>query len=148
MDTLSMRRRGVAYVVAWVALSCFAGCTHITLISPYDQDTDKAVTAVGKKIDALMTKLDTDPVPAYDSVKNDYDDLRADVAALRLRNAARPNNSLTVQQVDHLAAALKDVEQQHKASRLNQAMVPVMRGQLDEIVGAILKLELTKKELT
>lgn len=94
-----------------------------------------------------MTKLDADPVPAYGSAKNDYDELRTDVAALRLRNAARPNNSLTVQQIDRLAAALQDVEQQHKAGQLSSAMAPVMRGQLDEIVGAILKLELTKKEL-
>jgi len=132
---------------ALVLLWCVSGCTHVTLISPYDEETDKSVTAIGKSIDALMTQLDSDPVPAYTSVKPSYDTIRAEVATLRLRNDARPKNSLTVKQIDQLSAAFKDVEDQHKSGTLNHAMVPVARSQLDDAVGAILKLEIAKREL-
>jgi hypothetical protein len=131
-----------ASVVALIACA-----PHVTLISPYDEVTDKNVTAIHQRVDALLTQLDVDPVPSYASVKPTYDGIRADIAELRLRNVARPNNSTTVKQIDELSATLRTFEDQHKGQTLNQAMIAPSRDAFDRAFGAILKLELTKKEL-
>lgn len=129
-----------------LAAAVLAGCT-VTLISSYDEATDKGITALQKSVDGLMSQLDQDPVPDYNAVKKTYDAIRSDLNSLRLRNEARPKNILTVKQLDELKASLDTLEGQHKAGRLNQAMVGPARDILNQTFRAILKLELEKKEL-
>ncbi|MGA3244399.1 MAG: hypothetical protein ABSE41_07280 [Bacteroidota bacterium] len=123
------------------------GCSNITLISSYDETTDKGVTALDKSVNGLLNKLDKDPVPDYDVLKNSYDEIRADLGSLRLRNEARPKNTLTVKQLDIVKTQLDILENQHKTKKLNQAMMDPLRGIFQQTFGAILKLELEKKEL-
>jgi hypothetical protein len=123
------------------------GCVPITLISSYDETTDKGVTALDKSVNGLLNQLDKDPVPDYDAVKNIYDGIRVDLASLRLRNDARPTNSLTVKQLDIVKTQLDILENQHKIKKLNQAMMGPLRSIFQQTFGAILKLELEKKEL-
>lgn len=129
-----------------LAAAVLAGCT-VTLISSYDEPTDKGITALQKSVDGLMSQLDQDPVPDYNAVKKTYDAIRSDLNSLRFRNEARPKNILTVKQLDELKASLDTLEGQHKAGRLNQAMVGPARDILNQTFRAILKLELEKKEL-
>lgn len=129
-----------------LAAAVLAGCT-VTLISSYDEPTDKGITALQKSVDGLMSQLDQDPVPDYNAVKKTYDAIRSDLNSLRLRNEARPKNILTVKQLDELKASLDMLEGQHKAGRLNQAMMGPARDTLNQTFRAILKLELEKKEL-
>jgi hypothetical protein len=135
--------------VAFGACTALAlsGCFRVTLISRYDEPTDRGITALHGKVDALMAQLDVEPTPAYAAVKPSYDAIRGDLAALRLRNASRAKNEITLQQLDVLSASIQRLEEQHRSDRLNQALVAPVHATLDQGLGGILKLELAKKEL-
>ena len=122
------------------------GCA-VTFISSYDEATDKGVTGLQTSIDSLMRQLDQDPVPDYGAVKKNYDTIRVDLSSLRFRNEARPNNSITVKQLNILKGQLDTLENQHKNKTLNQVMIAPAQDALDRTLSAILKLELAKKEL-
>jgi hypothetical protein len=141
------RRAALAWISALAALGALAACRHVTFVSPYDEATDKGATAIHGQVDALLTQLDRDPVPAYGSLKPSYDAIHADISSLRLRNEARPKNELTVKQIDALESNVSAVEEQHRTGALNQAMVAPARDILNQTFRAILTLELAKKEL-
>ena len=137
----------------WAELSALAlvaivlaGCT-VTFISSYDEATDKGITALQKSVDSLMTQLDQNPLPEYNTMKKSYAAIRTDLSSLLLRNEARPKNTLTVKQLDELKAVLDTLEGQHKANTLNQPMLGPSRDILNQTFLALLKLELEKKEL-
>ena len=124
----------------------FAGCA-VTLISSYDETTDKGITALQKSVDGLISQLDQNPVPDYSALKRSYAAIHSDLSSLHLRNEARPKNTLTVKQLDELKAGLDILEGQHKAGTLNQAMLGPAGDSLNQTFRAILKLELEKKAL-
>jgi hypothetical protein len=145
--SLSLARNRVEIMTLVVlAAVMLTGCT-VTWISSYDETTDKGVTALQKSVASLLDHVDQNPVPAYTALKPTYDSIRSELNSLHLRNEARPNNTLTVKQLDELQAAFNDLEKQHKDGRLNQAMVGPARQSLDQAFRAILKLELEKKQL-
>jgi len=143
LKSISIGRRLLAMIFGLVVL---AGCA-VTLISSYDETTDKGVTSLQKSVDELMNKLDQDAFPAYKTVKKDYDKIRSDFNSIYFRNEARPNNALTLKQLDELKAQLVQVEKMHKDKMLNRAMVGQIRNTLNQTFRAILTLELKKKEL-
>lgn len=130
-----------------VAAALLAGCSRVTLVSRYDPATDEGITAFHGKLEGLLSQLDEEPVSPYATVKPSYDALRADLARLRLRNEARPKNELTVRQLEELRAAFTILEEQHRNDSLNRAMIEPTRDALRRACGAILKLELAKREL-
>lgn len=140
-----MRIRRSALAAALVSAVLMAGCT-VALMSSYDETTDRGITALANHLEALLQELDQDPVPPYSSVKKTYDGIRADLRSLHFRNEARPNNEITVRQLDALAAQLDTFERQHRESALVRAMVAPARDSFEQTCRAILKLELAKKE--
>jgi hypothetical protein len=143
---LNTPRRGTKLLAIVLGAVMLAGCA-VTLISSYDQETDKGITALQKSVDGLMNQLDQDPVPDYDALKKSYDTIWSEFSSLRFRSEARPNNTFTVKQLDELKAELDKLEKLHKDKKLNQAMVGPTREILNQTLRAILKLELEKKEL-
>lgn len=123
-----------------------AGCA-VTLVSSYDATTDQEVTALQKSVAALLNELDQNPVPAFAVTKAQYDSIFIDLHSLYIRNEARPENTLTVRQLDALKAELTTLEKEHQQNELNEAMLGPARESLDQTFRAILKLELEKKEL-
>jgi hypothetical protein len=128
-------------------LLLIGGC-HVTLISPYDEATDKGVSAIQRSVQALTSELDQSPVPTYASTRGHYDGIRAELGALQVRNGARQQNELTVRQLGDLKAILDKLEELHKTDKLIQPMIGPSRDALEQALRAILKLELAKKELT
>lgn len=143
---LNPRRRRIELPAIVLAAVMVAGCA-VTFISSYDETTDKGITALQRSVDGLMGQLDQNPVPDYDTLKKSYDAIRSDLGSLRLRNEARPKNTLTVKQLEELKAGLDILEGQHKAGTLNRAMVGPARDSLNQTFRALLRLELEKKEL-
>jgi hypothetical protein len=138
------RSLALVWLVWLVALPC--ACA-ITFISSYDETTDQGVTALSKNVGQLLGQLDQTPVPDYASMQPGYASVEADLAALRLRNEARPKNSTTVKQLDQVKAILDKLEEVHKSGKFVQVMVGPTRDSFDQAFRAILKLELAKKEL-
>ena len=117
----------------------------VTLISPYDETTDKAITSIQMNVDGLLNRLDRDPVPDYGKMEKEYAAIWCEFDSVYLRNEARPKNSLTLGQLDALKKQLTILEENHKEGKLNQAMLEPARNSLDQTFVAILKLELEKK---
>jgi hypothetical protein len=142
----SRRMRPGVLAVCLASAALVAGCA-VTLISTYDESTDKGVSALQTKADALMTQLDQEHVPAYTAVKSSYDGVRSDLGSLQFRNEARPKNSLTIRQLGELKTQLDTLEALHSTGRLNQPAAEIAKRTIDQTLGAILRLELEKKEL-
>ena len=140
------RRLRLQSLIALSLAGLCASCT-VTMISSYDETTDRDVTALHKTVADLLGQLDQAPVPDYASLKKVYDGIRNDLGATRFRNELRPNNTITVKQLDILRSLLSDLERQHKAGTFNQAMVNPTRELLDQTFRAVLKLEFEKKSL-
>src|SRR5690349_8846750 len=81
----SRRIRPGLLAVCLAGAALVVGCA-VTLVSSYDESTDKGVSALQTKADALMTQLDQEHVPAYTAVKPSYDGVRSDLGSLQFRN--------------------------------------------------------------
>jgi len=126
------------------------GCSTITLVSRYDEQTDQSVTAFGKKMDTFLGSLERNagkPAVSYDANVDFYEGAHVDIRAMQVRAQAIPKNDLTVGQLAELMASLDDLEKLHKIKKdgIPADQIPVLRTAFQRSCGAILKLELAKK---
>ncbi len=139
-------------VAMLVALS---GCT-VKLISNYDEQTDKEVTAFQKKVESFLVKLeglDGSPECTYDYHKSFYEDAKVEVSSIQVRAAALPQNAITTEQVDLLSRSLGSLEELHKGkikkgigkNCISKDEIQPLRESFNTSFTAILKLELAKK---
>jgi hypothetical protein len=135
-----------ALLLGAVALAC-AGCLRVQYISPYDETTDRMVTALHQSTSEVLDELEASPTPGYAAMSKRYAGLKGELRAVQLRNEARPKNRLTIEQLQRLKANLELLEKTHKDGQLSQVMVQPMRDAFDQTFRAILTLELAKKEL-
>lgn len=138
--------------VGWALLLLLAfvfatGCTKVQLISPYDEITDRMVTALHQSTSEVLDELEAAPTPGYAAMSKRYSGLKRELRAVQLRNEARPKNRLTIEQLQRLKANLELLEKTHKEGQLAPVMVQPMRDAFDQTFRAILTLELAKKEL-
>jgi hypothetical protein len=136
-------------------LICFLGISGcaITLVSTYDEQTDKNVTALQKKVDAFFLKLEglnKYPDCSYASNKSFYDDSKVDINSMQIRANAIPQNDLTIQQLDSLSNAFSSLEDLHKlkdkkSTCLTREEIEPPRTAFNSIFQAILKFEIAKK---
>ena len=143
------------------------GC-QVTRVSTYDPATDRGITELQQDIDANLTRLEMlaempkstaalkqlcDPEAFTDA----YRELNAKLRTLTLRNEARDRNQLTVDQLKLLRENLSNLQAQQKLRYATQAALPgdrclgtgqlqVNRNSLEQIIRAILTLELAKRE--
>lgn len=136
----------IVFVCALLALA-LAGCASVKLISDYDEETDRGITAFQKKIEGQLVFLErhigTDKA-AYAANVGFYDEARVDLRALRVRAAALPQNTITTQQIDLLLDSLERLELLHQEG-LAANDIPPLREAFNTSCTAILKLELAKK---
>jgi hypothetical protein len=124
-----------------------AGCTSVRLIAPYDEQTDKAVTELQRKVETFLIGLERNagkPAGAYEANVKFYDEARVDLSSIRVRAAAIPKNDITLQQIDLLAENLRLLENLHKQG-IPAGQVAPLRSAFNAGFTAILKLEIAKK---
>lgn len=128
-----------------------SGCT-LTLISQYDEITDKAVSDLQKKVDSFLITLErTSEVPACTHATNKefYIGALASTSSLLVRNEGRPKNSLTVSQLRLLEDSIKTLENLHKIKGDGGCMtaeeIEPVRSNMNTSFTAIMKLEIAKK---
>lgn len=144
-----------------------AGC-QVSRVSTYDPETDRAVTELQQDIDMYLTTLEmlAEKPKSTASLKQPcdpeqfadvYRKLNAKLRTLTLRNEARDRNQLTVDQLHLLRENLSNLQSQQKLRYATQAAAPgdrclgmgqlqVNRNSLEQIIRAILTLELAKRE--
>lgn len=161
---------GGRYAVLATALSIalnLAGC-QVSRVSTYDPETDRSVTELQQDIDLHLTTLEmlADKPKSTASLQQQcdpeqfvevYRKLNAKLRTLTLRNEARDRNQLTVDQLHLLHENLSNLQSQQKLRYATQSAAPgdrclgtgqlqVNRNSLEQIIRAILTLELAKRE--
>ena len=135
-------------VFAFLALLLFCtSCTEIRLISDYDEETDRAVAALQKKVETLLTSLEKTlgtNEGAFSNYEDDYDEIKIDLSSLQVRADSRPKNQIQIDQLAEIAKQLALFEQAHKAG-MDKAEIPPFRNGFNQSFRAIITLELAKK---
>ncbi len=134
-------------VLSFLCLLVFSGCTEIRLISEYDEQTDKSITQFQRKIEAFLISLERNigtEQAKYENNTQYYDEFKVDLSAIRVRAAAIPKNSITIQQIDLLIDSLNNLEKLHQHGLTREDIGP-LRTAFNTSCTAILKLELAKK---
>ena len=142
--------KSLSIIFIFAALS---GCT-LKLISSYDEETDKSVMALQRKIETFLVRLeglDGSPECKYDHHKAFYAGAKVEVSAIQVRAAAMPENEITIEQVGLLSESLSTLEKLHKGKLKKgrncfsiEEIEPLRQG-FNASFTAILKLELAKK---
>lgn len=123
-----------------------SGCT-IRLIADYDQKIDDGVTALQKKTESFLIKLERTcqkPEGAYSNHVSFYDEAKVELSALQVRADAIALNKLTSEQIEKLRDSFEKMEAQHKLG-FTPIVVAKTRNILNSHFTAILKLEVAKK---
>ncbi|UCD56014.1 MAG: hypothetical protein JSV16_09170 [Candidatus Hydrogenedentota bacterium] len=150
METFARARQFrilVASVLLAVLLLAGFGCT-IRLIAEYDEQTDRSVTALQRKMEAFFVHLGNiagTPEADYANYKDFYEEVRVDISAIKLRVDAKPLNTQTQEQIDLLERSVNDLEEIHELGIRHAEVVETLRKQFNTAFVAILKLELEKK---
>ena len=133
----------------WV-LTCFllgvVGC-QVTLLSPYDQEMDKAATALQKKMDAFLTKMETNAgLPQTDYTWNVafYDDYVVDLRSLRLRAMSDGNDTIVDQQLTEMLENLRQLRLAHEAGPLAPPAIQATRELFNKGWQVIIGQEIAK----
>ena len=148
------RNLGFCAVLTAILLAS-AGCT-VRFIGGYDEQTDNAVTALQQKVDGFLIRLEgleDSSDCTYEHHKTFYEQVKVDVSGIQVRAAAKPNNSITLKQIELLSSSLDSLEQLHKlksrkpagSNCLSKDEIEPLRQNMNTSFTAILKLELAKK---
>jgi hypothetical protein len=123
-----------------------SGCS-IRLIADYDQKIDDGVTALQKKTEAFLIKLERTcqkPEGDYSNYISFYDEAKVELSALQVRADAIALNKLTSVELKDLQNSFEKMEEQHKLG-FTPIVVAETRKILNIHFTAILKLEVGKK---
>jgi hypothetical protein len=141
-------------LVVFLAFSLI-GCT-VKLISSYDEQTDKSVSALQRKVETFLVGLENLhglPECIYAHQKHFYQEVKVDVSAMKVRAAAIPQNEITTEQLDLLSNSFDNLEELHKIKSkkeigkncISKEELGPLKENFATSFTAILKLELAKK---
>jgi hypothetical protein len=147
--------RAGRFISTLFILIVLSGCS-VKLISNYDEETDRSVMALQRKIETFLVRLegqDGSLQCAYDHHKTFYADAKVEVSSIHVRAAAIPQNEITTEQVMLLSQSLGSLEELHKIKAKKgpgkncisaEEIAPLREGFNSSFIS-ILKLELAKK---
>lgn len=134
--------------VYWLVLLCWlGGCASITT-PPYDRATEEALVQFQRELeDMLITLEKAVGTPAADHAVfvPRYQTLEVALSSLTVRQRARVNNEIMVEQLELFADSLANFEEVHRLGIQDPAVVGVARSLFNSSLTGILRLELQKK---
>ncbi|HDY7896818.1 hypothetical protein ACEUKD_08400 [Vibrio diabolicus] len=134
-------------LVAFLLSVILTGCT-ITIVSAYDEVTDKSVTQLQRDVESFFVGIESKsglPECTYESNKGFYEKAKVDISAIEVRARAVPNNDITIKQIELLNDSLKKLETLHKIRCFDEDTVAPLRSSFNSSFTSILKFELAKK---
>jgi len=147
MKTQRWMQSAAVYFCLLIIGLAVSGCMSVRLIADYDQKIDEGVTALQKKTEGFLVKLERTcktTAGAYAQHVSFYDDAKVDLSALQVRADALALNKLTAEQLKLLRDSFGRMEAQHQ-----QGFTPIVVTKTRELLNthftAILKLEVAKK---
>jgi len=136
--------------LAILTLFACVACT-VRFVSEYDDVVDHSTTELQKRVETFVRNMETEagtPEGEYENNKKVYDELLADVNAIKVRASAATKNDITVEQIELVGKNIEDLKKLHvhggntglRASVADPALVL-----LNVEFTAIIKFELAKK---
>lgn len=135
-------------VFGCVLALCLSACAPVQLLAPYDEQTDKALTALQRDLETFFVRLQGQiglPEADYDNYREFYQRLLVDVSAIKLRVSALQRNEITREQVDLLEENIVLLQSIHQEGISDYALVEDLRREFNAAIEAILTLELAKQ---
>jgi len=124
----------------------------VTLLAPYDEITDKAVTDMQEMTSAFFVALESDPqneAMKYDNQKQFYQKVKVKAATVRIRNSAIDKNKIMVGMIAELEANINRLEKLHKG-KVNGLLIPeevaVLKDAFERQYGAIITFLMALKQ--
>lgn len=127
----------------------FCGCSLLSVISDFDQDSLNQMQLVQKKIDFMFTTLQFSDKSErqFSKFKNMYIDISVEINALKSMQLVRSMNDLTNQQVDTLIKLWQQEHQAHKQKDgMSDIIINLHRSQYRRLMMAIIKGEEAKPQ--
>ena len=119
MNVNPFPKRGVPfarYLASGIATFLFVGCSTVTLISDYDAETDKQLTALQQSLDGFISKMTAEtpkwdkqkrsPKNSYAAQKKFYADFDEKLRLLDFRVQSIPKNSKTEKLVSDIRTSV------------------------------------------
>ena len=132
-----------AFILVLILSSC-----SVQLVSDYDEETDKNVTALHEKVETFFVSLEDktdEPECTYESNKSFYQEVHVATSALEVRAKAIPKNDITLQHIALLDNSFEKLKELHLLGCIGSEQIPLLRSDFNTHFTAILKLELAKK---
>jgi hypothetical protein len=143
-------RRFIAVAAVLACAILALGC-QVELVAPYDQDTFDKATDLLKRIESFFIRMERalETAASSDDARYEknvafYDDVKVDLAVLRSRAQAIPQNEDTVKLLDVLAGQFADLERLHKIG-LNRNLLGDTRNAMKRTIDQILRTEFAKR---
>lgn len=146
---LQVRRSPIAaFVISFVFVVAFLGCSSIQLIAPFDQKIDDGITNLQKSTAEFLTSIERQggSTPAdYQKHAKFYDDTKVTLSGLIVRAKAISQNGLTAQELDNLSKQYQELEIQDQKYGVKSAEIPQLESAFNRTFTALLTLETAKK---
>jgi len=140
--TIALPTRLIAFVSI---LSLFISSCSVSLISDYDEITDKTITEMQEKTSTVLVQLEDDAgTDNYMLYKPFYQEVKADLNTLSVRANAIDKNQVTIDQIATLSSNFDNMESLHK-KKLSKEDIPLIRSALNRSFTAMIKLQMAKK---
>lgn len=142
----AFRFRWFLWVLACVQLG-LVGC-HVTLISSYDPEVDRAATSLQKKMDAFLTRLETHAGESQAHYSWDqvfYQDYLVELRSLRLRAQSDHTNEFTAKQLTLMMDNFEQLRLAHEAGPLTIPTIQATRDLFNQGWQAIIAQEIAKR---
>ncbi|MGB1008963.1 MAG: hypothetical protein ACPGVP_04535 [Thiolinea sp.] len=146
--TTKGRSKGIFIPLIILCFTLLSGCT-VTMMSPYDNKTDLRIETFGKTVNSLMFHLEEldakQPECRYENHVDTYRDLKVQLQTMDMHEQAKPNNTITQQQIATLQERLNSFITDHKRICQPAVAVSIAQKQINMMLGHILKLERNKR---
>lgn len=142
----AFRFRWDIWVLACLMLG-LVGC-HVTLISSYDPEMDRAATSLQKKMDAFLTRLETHAGKSQANYSWDqafYQDYLVALRSVRLRAQSDDTNEFTAKQLTLMMDNLEQLRLAHEAGPLTIPTIQATRDLFNQGWQAIIAKEIAKR---
>jgi hypothetical protein len=129
--------------------SFFISCSGIRLIQEYDSISDNRINSLQEKTAKFFIKLDRQFGKQdlnYDNFISFYDDSKADINVLLVRNRALYKTSITQQQLESLLIQFNSLELLHKKGLNSKEEINIIKSAIENSFTAILQFQLSLKK--
>jgi len=140
----ALAKPGLIVRLVLLSLLCLSGGCAVTLVGPYDEVTDQAITDLANRTEQFLVRMQTTGAP-YQGNEAFYTDAKARLATIRLRAQLYANNQGELTEIDLLSANLDKLAALHRVGPLTGPTGKAARQLIETNFESLLQIELAKK---